>query len=83
MKREKLSTLSERDLLIGLITSERFCRELCPILNPRLLEIEYARTGNLENNPIHMDMVAAAKQAKLAYIVRDHDINKFIDKKPT
>lgn len=44
MKREKLSTLSERDLLIGLITSERFCRELCPILNPRLLEIEYART---------------------------------------
>lgn len=44
MKREKLNTLSERDLLIGLITSEKFCREICPILNPRLLEIEYART---------------------------------------
>lgn len=44
MKREKLNTLSERDLLIGLITSERFCREICPTLNPRLLEIEYART---------------------------------------
>lgn len=44
MKREKLNTLSERDLLIGLITSEKFCREVCPILNPRLLEIEYART---------------------------------------
>lgn len=43
MKREKLNTLSERDLLIGLITSEKFCREICPILNPRLLEIEYAR----------------------------------------
>lgn len=43
MKREKLNTLSERDLLIGLITSEKFCREISPILNPRLLEIEYAR----------------------------------------
>ena len=44
MKREKLNTLSERDLLIGLITSEKFCREMCPTLNPRLLEVEYART---------------------------------------
>lgn len=44
MKREKLNTLSERDLLIGLIISEKFCREICPVLNPRLLEIEYART---------------------------------------
>lgn len=44
MKREKLNTLSERDLVIGLITSEKFCREICPILNPRLLEIEYSRT---------------------------------------
>ena len=43
MKREKLNTLSERDLLVGLITSEKFCREICPVLNPRLLEIEYAR----------------------------------------
>lgn len=44
MKREKLNTLSERDMLIGLITSEKFCCEICPVLNPRLLEIEYART---------------------------------------
>ncbi len=44
MKREKLNVLSERDILIGLITSEKFCREICPVLNPRLLEIEYART---------------------------------------
>ena len=29
----------------------------------------YARTGILENNPIHMDMLWAAKQAKLVYIV--------------
>ena len=43
MKREKLNTLSERDILLGLIVSEKFCREICPILNPRLLEIEYAR----------------------------------------
>lgn len=43
MKREKLNVLSERDLIIGLIVSEKFCREICPILNPRLLEIEYTR----------------------------------------
>lgn len=30
---------------------------------------EFARTGNLEGNPIHRDMVAAAQMAKLAYIV--------------
>ena len=30
---------------------------------------EYARTGILENNPIHNDMAAAAKMANLQYIV--------------
>ncbi len=30
---------------------------------------EYARTGIIENNPIHLDMVWAARAAKLAYIV--------------
>lgn len=29
----------------------------------------YARTGVLEGNPLHVDMLAAAKMAKLAYIV--------------
>lgn len=29
----------------------------------------YARTGVLEKNPLHIDMVAAARMAKLAYIV--------------
>lgn len=43
MKREKLNSLSERDLLIGMITSDNFCREIAPIINPRQLEIEYAR----------------------------------------
>lgn len=30
---------------------------------------EFARTGILENNPLHIDMVAAAEMAKLQYIV--------------
>jgi len=30
---------------------------------------EYARTGVLENNPLHRDMLFAAKKAKLAFIV--------------
>ena len=29
----------------------------------------YARTGNLKNNPIHKDMLYAAQQAKLAFIL--------------
>ena len=30
---------------------------------------DYARTGNLENNPIHRDMIFAAEKAKLAFIL--------------
>ena len=30
---------------------------------------EYARTGVLEGNPIHRDMIYAAEQAKLAFII--------------
>lgn len=33
------------------------------------IQSPYARTGNLENNPIHLDMMYAAEQAHLAYIV--------------
>ena len=43
MKREKLNTLNERDLIMGLVTSDKFCKEVAPILNPRHLEIDYTR----------------------------------------
>ena len=35
----------------------------------KFIDSPYARTGILDKNPIHEDMVAAAKMAKLAYIV--------------
>ena len=35
----------------------------------KFIDSPYARTGILEGNPIHVDMVAAARMAKLAYIV--------------
>lgn len=35
----------------------------------KFIDSDYARTGVLDNNPIHNDMVDAARQAKLAYIV--------------
>jgi hypothetical protein len=38
MRREKLNTFNERDLLISLITSDKFCREVAPILNSSLAE---------------------------------------------
>ena len=44
MKREKLNTLSERDIVYQLIVSDKFCREIIPVLNPKLLEIVYVRT---------------------------------------
>jgi len=37
--------------------------------NGQFIASEYARTGILEGNPIHRDMLSAARQAKLAYIV--------------
>lgn len=43
MKREKINTLNERDILVGLIVSNKFCSEICPVIEPRLLEVEYAR----------------------------------------
>lgn len=44
MKKEKLNTLSERDIVYQLIVSDKFCREIIPVLNPKLLEIVYVRT---------------------------------------
>lgn len=35
----------------------------------KFIDSPYARTGILDNNPIQTDMIAAAKMAKLAYIV--------------
>jgi len=42
----------------------------------RFIDDQHARTGVLKDNPIHVDMVAAAEMAKLAYIV-----NVVIDEK--
>jgi len=42
----------------------------------KFIDSPYARTGILDGNPIHIDMVAAAKMANLAYIV-----NVVIDEK--
>lgn len=42
----------------------------------KFIDDPHARAGILEGNPLHIDMVAAAKMAKLAYIVNvviDHD----------
>ncbi len=35
----------------------------------RFIDSEFSRTGKLDGNPMHEDMLAAAKLAKLAYIV--------------
>lgn len=37
--------------------------------NSEFIDSKYSRTGNLENNPIHKDMVAAARALGLCYVV--------------
>ena len=37
--------------------------------NSEFIDSQYSRTGNLENNPIHKDMVAAARALGLCYVV--------------
>lgn len=37
--------------------------------NSRFIASPYARTGNLDNNPVHADMLYAARAAHLAFIV--------------
>lgn len=44
MKREKLNSMSERDIVYQLIVSDKFCREIVPIINPKMLEVVYVRT---------------------------------------
>lgn len=43
MKREKLNSMSERDIVYQLIVSDKFCREIVPIINPKMLEVVYVR----------------------------------------
>lgn len=43
MKRDKINTLHERDIILGLIVSDDFCKEIVPILKSTYFEIDYAR----------------------------------------
>ena len=61
-----------KSILPGIVSRETVLANHCA----EFIESPYARTGNLENNPIHRDMLYAAKTAKLAFIVNvviDHD----------
>lgn len=54
-----------KSVLPGICSKETVLANHCA----EFIDSPYARTGILENNPIHRDMLWAAKQAKLAYIV--------------
>lgn len=54
-----------KSVLPGIAARETVLANHCA----EFIDSPLARTGNLENNPIHMDMVWAARQAKLAFIV--------------
>ncbi len=54
-----------KSILPGVASRETVLANHCS----EFIQSPYARTGNLENNPIHRDMLFAAEQAKLAFIV--------------
>lgn len=54
-----------KSVLPGICSKETVLANHCA----EFIDSPYARTGILENNPIHKDMIWAARQAKLAYIV--------------
>lgn len=76
MKKEKLNTLQERDLILGLIVSDDFCKEIIPILNPRHLEVEYARTVSTWIKKYYENFnVAPKKDIMKLYRANINDIN--------
>lgn len=76
MKREKIETLNEKDLLIGLITSDRFCQEIIPVLVPRQLEIEYARIiASWVKDYFNSYKVAPQKDIMKLYRARVEELN--------
>ena len=61
-----------KSVLPGIASAETVLANHCS----EFIQSPFARTGNLENNPIHQDMLFAAEQAKLAFIVNviiDHE----------
>ena len=54
-----------KSILPGVAAAESVMSNHCG----KLIGSEYSRTGNLKNNPLHEDMVAAAKMCRLEYIV--------------
>ena len=54
-----------KSVLPGIASRETVLANHCS----EFIRSPYARTGNLDNNPIHRDMLFAAEQAKLAFIV--------------
>lgn len=54
-----------KSVLPGIAARETVMANHCA----EFINSEFARTGNLENNPIHQDMLYAAKKANLAFIL--------------
>lgn len=54
-----------KSVLPGIVARETVLANHCS----EFINSPYARTGNLENNPLHRDMLFAAQTARLAFIV--------------
>lgn len=54
-----------KSILPGVVSYKTVLANHCA----EFINSEHARTGNLENNPLHIDMLHAAAQARLAFIL--------------
>ena len=43
LKRKKIDSIAEKNMLTGLITSDRFCKEVMPVVRPEFLQVEYSK----------------------------------------
>lgn len=71
MKREKIDLLNEKDILVGLIVSDEFCKEISPIIDIKDLQVDYSRVIVSWIKP-YFDEFGKAPKTDILKLYRSH-----------
>lgn len=71
MKREKIDLLNEKDILVGLIVSDEFCKEISPIIDIKDLQVDYSRVLVSWIKP-YFDEFGKAPKTDILKLYRSH-----------
>ena len=71
MKREKIDLLNEKDILVGLIASDEFCKEISPIIDIKDLQVDYSRVIVSWIKP-YFDEFGKAPKTDILKLYRSH-----------